>query len=157
MVSSSISGQEGAFRSERQLAAVAAALAGAPSPKHDPDADPALVAHARAAILRGEDPLGEALMTLRSAEQRRPDGATYTPWEIVHAMTAWGAEHGAPERVVDIGAGSGRYLLAAADAFPDARLIGVERDPLAARLLRANLAVRGLGGRATVIVDDYRR
>lgn len=153
MVSSSISGQEGAFRSERQLAAVAAALAGVPTP----DADPALVARTRAAILRGEDPLGEALMALRSAEQRRPDGATYTPWAIVDAMTAWGAGHGAPARVVDVGAGSGRYLLAAADAFPDAQLIGVERDPLAAGLLRANLAVRGLTGRATVIVDDYRR
>ncbi|HYH39434.1 MAG TPA: methyltransferase domain-containing protein [Azospirillum sp.] len=152
MAAGSSSVQDAAFRSERQLAAVAAALAGAP----DADADPAQVAHVRAAILRGDDPLGDALMTLRSAEQRRPDGATYTPWEIVHAMTAWGAEHGAPERVVDVGAGSGRYLLAAADAFPDAHLIGIERDPLAARLLRANLAVRGLAERATVIVGDYR-
>lgn len=153
MAAAGDSAQDGGFRTERQLTAVAEALAGTGGT----GSDPGLVARTRAAILADGDPLGDAFMALRSAERRRPDGAVYTPWEIVGAMTAWGAEHGPPARVVDVGAGSGRFLLAAADAFPGAHLVGVERDPLAARLLRANLAVRGLAGRATVVVDDYRR
>jgi SAM-dependent methyltransferase len=72
-------------------------------------------------------------------------------------MTAWGAERRQPQRIVDVGAGSGRYLLAAAAIFPNAQLLGIESDPLAALLLRANLVVQGLAARAFVIVDDYRR
>jgi len=52
------------------------------------------------AIARGEDPLGDALCALRSAAQRRPMGATYTPGAIVTAMTHWGAAR-SPARVID--------------------------------------------------------
>ena len=48
----------------------------------------------------------------------------------------------------DAGAGSGRFLLAAARRFPNAKLVAVETDPLALAILRANLAVRGLARRA---------
>ena len=72
-------------------------------------------------------------------------------------MTAWAAAEGAPFRVVDAGAGSGRFLIAAAQHFQKAKLIGVESDPVAALMLRANLTARGLAKRATVVVGDYRK
>jgi hypothetical protein len=68
----------------------------------------------------------------------------------------WIASQGAPARIVDPGAGSGRFILAAADAFPRAQLVAVEMDPTAALMLRANLSARGCSGRSTVLVKDYR-
>jgi hypothetical protein len=47
-------------------------------------------------------------------------------------------------------------LVAAGRAFPKARLVAVEKDPLAALLCRAHLHAAGLGERARVVVGDYR-
>lgn len=114
------------------------------------------LAEIRDLIRAGRDPLGTAYCRVHSAELRRPLGQTYTSQEIVEAMTAWAAANGSPTRVVDPGAGSGRYLLAAAKSFPEARLFGVDVDPLAALMLRANLAACGLADRAEVHVSDFR-
>ena len=110
----------------------------------------------RRKIARGADPLGDAFSSIRSAEVRRTTGAVYTPRPVVGSMIAWLARQGRPERIVDPGAGSGRFLLAAGAAFPDARLVAVELDPLAALMVRANLSVRGWTRRTTVLVADYR-
>ncbi|KZE31451.1 Eco57I restriction-modification methylase domain-containing protein [Crenobacter luteus] len=110
----------------------------------------------RKAIRRGADPLGEAFSSIRSAADRRAAGAVYTPAPIVRSMMTWLASQGTPARIVDPGAGSGRFILAAGDAFPDAQLVAVEMDPLAALMLRANLNARGWADRATVLVKDYR-
>src|SRR3984893_10928701 len=110
----------------------------------------------RKAIERGEDPLGEAFSSLRSAAVRRAAGAIYTPAPIVHSMMSWLAAQGRPARIVDPGAGSGRFIMAAAEAFPDAQLVAVETDPLAALTLRANLTCRGWMDRTTIMVKDYR-
>jgi hypothetical protein len=115
-----------------------------------------VVVRARSAIDRGEDPLGEALCALRTPATRRPMGATYTPAEIVSSMTAWAASR-RPARVVDPGAGSGRFVVAAGRALANAELVAVELDPTAALLARAHLAAAGLGDRSCVVVDDYRR
>jgi len=73
-------------------------------------------------------------------------------------MTTWAkTEHDSPSRVVDAGAGSGRFTVAAAYAFPKAQLIAVEIDPLAALMLRANATVLGFSDRLIVKVIDYRR
>jgi hypothetical protein len=111
----------------------------------------------RKMILRGADPLGDVFTTIRSAKNRRSTGAVYTPHPIVDSMMTWLAGQGTPDRVVDPGAGSGRFILAAGVAFPDALLLAVEMDPLAALMLRANLSARGWTGRATVLVNDYRK
>jgi hypothetical protein len=155
----------GLIPSERHLAGLARLLAGCDSltavERRVPHAavrelSPEVIAAARASIERGEDPLGSAFCALRSAAERRSAGAVYTPPAIVRSMVAWAASQGEPTRIVDPGAGSGRYIRAAAKQFPQAALIAVELDPLAALLLRANLAVCGLADRTQVIVGDYR-
>ena len=113
------------------------------------------IEHFGNAVLRGEDPLGDALCALRTPVERRGAGATYTPPAIVAAMTSWGAARGA-SRVVDPGAGSARFAVAAGRAMPGAELVAVERDPVAALLARAHLAAAGLAGRARVVTTDYR-
>jgi hypothetical protein len=107
-------------------------------------------------IQRGGDPLGEAFSSLRSATVQRAAGAIYTPAPIVHSMMSWLAAQGQPARIVDPGAGSGRFIMAAGQAFPDAHLVAVETDPLAALTLRANLSCRGWLDRTTIMVKDYR-
>lgn len=110
----------------------------------------------REEVGKGADPLGELFCSLRPAEVRRGSGATYTPAPVVASMFEWAKRAMRPERVVDPGAGSGRFTLGAARAFPDAALIAVEPDPLAARVLRANIEMAGVSDRVTVVADDYR-
>src|ERR1700690_968822 len=109
----------------------------------------------RAAIQDGEDPLGQVFSLLKGPIERRPLGATYTPKAIVSAMTQWVARH-KPARIVDPGAGSGRFIVAAGRAIPKARLVAVELDPMAALMLRAHLQVAGLAGQSTLFIGDYR-
>lgn len=151
---------------ETELAALAVAL-GARDVSGWTDAEEALVrglpvapkahvAEALAQIRSGNDPLGDTFCTLRNSVERRSSGATYTPSPIVSAMTAWATTHGPIARVVDPGAGSGRFSVSAGRALPRAELIAVETDPMAALLARAHLAAAGLASRASVLTDDYR-
>ena len=115
-----------------------------------------LLDHLRDEIRAGQDPLGEVFTDLRGPETRRELGATYTPLAIVDAMLAWAAEQDTPARVIDPGAGSGRFLLRAARRFKSAELVGVEIDPLAAVIARGNLSAAGLKDRSRVVLGDYR-
>jgi hypothetical protein len=111
----------------------------------------------RKQIKDGADPIGEAFCYLRSAETRRGQGATYTPHLIAEAMVSWAvAKKFSPARIVDPGVGSARFLIAAAKSFPRASLVGIEIDPLAAMMARANLAAAGLADRSEIILGDYR-
>ena len=76
----------------------------------------AVVETTRRAIAKGLDPLGDAFAVVRSALARRSAGAVYTPAPIVKSMMTWLASQGAPARIVDPGAGSGRFILAAGEA-----------------------------------------
>jgi hypothetical protein len=150
---------------ERLLAAVAAALGaetvgilsaserellnGTPHVPSD------LLADVRRRIRAGEDPLGTAFCEIRSVNQRRLQGAVYTPGQIVAAMLDWAQTIGQPARVVEPGAGSAPFLLEAGKRFPNAQLVAVELDPLAALMARANLSMAGLAGRARVIQGDF--
>jgi len=139
---------------EEELAALARAVAacGGPGPAEAPGVD-----GVTAAIRAGGDPLGEAFARLRPAAARRAAGATYTPPAIVRAMVGWAAAAGgeSPVRIVDAGAGSGRFLAAAAAAFPDARLVAVETDPLARLLCRANAAAGGWADRLDLVAAPF--
>ncbi|MFB3431313.1 MAG: N-6 DNA methylase [Phycisphaerales bacterium] len=114
------------------------------------------VQRVKALIHQGEDVLGDTFCAIRSSETRRASGAVYTPDAIVRSMTSWAADNGNPESIVDPGTGSGRFLLACSQEFARAKLIGVETDPLAALIARANLAQNGLANRAIVLLSDYR-
>ncbi|UFX46130.1 class I SAM-dependent methyltransferase [Bradyrhizobium sp. 41S5] len=151
--------------SESELAALAGALIGKarlPAPERRLVLPSVKVSReelrqVRTLIRAGQDPLGDYFSEVRSSEARREQGQTYTPNAIVDAMVAWAAaEAVGPRRVVDAGAGSGRFLMAAAKAFPGAELIAVEVDPLAALMVRANATVLGFADRLTIESIDYR-
>lgn len=109
------------------------------------------------ALLEGHDLLGEHYGRIVPAERRRAQGATFTPPHVVRAMIEWARGQGVTfARIVDPGAGSGRFVIAAARAFPAAHIIAIEKDPHIACLLRANIAIAGFGSRVSVIEDDYR-
>jgi len=152
--------------SEPELAGLALALGARQVPLWSPEeeklaetalaADRGAVARASERIAAGEDPLGQAFCDLREVPERRLNGATYTPPEIVTPMLTWAKRNAAPVRVVDGGTGSGRFLVAAGKVFPTAALVGVEIDPLAALLARGHLASAGLAARSRVLLADYR-
>lgn len=119
--------------------------------------NPRILARLRELIEGGYDPLGEAFCTLRSSEERRESGATYTPGPIVQTMVDWANAYQRPARIVDPGTGSARFLMSAGAAFPEAELVGIDVNPLGALIARANLAVSGLSDRARVVLGDYRR
>lgn len=157
------------FRSEVDLVAVTLALgaaqAGGPLSMAEIalcktaagiSVDSRTVVDLRNQIIAGSDPLGDAFSVLRSSEVRRAHGATYTPTSIVQTMVDWAAATRIPCRVVDPGVGSARFLSRAGAMFPKADLVGIDVDPLAALMARANLAVTGCGSRARIIVGDYR-
>ena len=144
------------LQTERELGAVAAVLAGTTGPLAARPPEQAVVETLRDEIRAGGDPLGEAFCRIRTPRERRDQGATYTPAAIIDNMLAWTVKHKSPARVVDPGAGSGRFILAAGHRFPEAALVAVETDPLAILILRANAAVLGLSDRLMIEETDYR-
>ena len=118
-----------------------------------PDPDPVQVAEARSAIQAGDDPLGAAFSRVRDAAARRRDGAVYTPGHLIDPMVDWTLAQ-QPARIVDAGAGSGRFLAAVLRREPGREAIAVDRDPLATLMTRAMLAVLK-ATRARVIQADY--
>jgi adenine-specific DNA-methyltransferase len=123
--------QAGGELSEAERAAVATAQT---------PADPAAVAERRRLIRRGDDPLGESFCSVRTSAVRRKTGSFYTDPAIVDAMLRWVAEQ-QPAEVVDCGAGTGRFAIAAARLPGVKSVIAVEIDPVASLMLRARVAV----------------
>jgi adenine-specific DNA-methyltransferase len=121
-----------------------------------PSLNSSIIDDLRREINNGNDPLGDIFCALRSPTWRRELGATYTPLNVVRAMLDWAQEHASPERVVDPGVGSARFILEAGRRFQQAVLIGSEVDPVAAILARGNLAAAGFTHRAEIILSDYR-
>lgn len=151
---------------ELRLATIAAALVGSRSALSAGEKnllhsatppDENVISDYRTRIAKGEDVLGAEYCNIRSPEKRRETGSTYTPPAIVEAMISWaaGIDH-SPERVVDPGIGSGRFMSAAADRFQSAKLVGIDIDPLALLMARANASVRGYAHRLQLELGDYR-
>jgi hypothetical protein len=104
-------------------------------------------------ILRGGDPLGEFFSKSVSPGDRRANGATFTPSWLIDLQLDQIAAKGVPSRVVDAGAGTGRYALRAARLWPRATVIAVERDPILAEAIRIN--ARAMGVKIEVLCADY--
>ena len=101
------------------------------------------------------DGVGEAYCLANDAQTRRAEGITLTPAWLVERMLDEVASDGF-DAIVDCGAGTGRFAIAAARRFPAARVFAVEQNPELARLLRQRLREYGLLGRVTVIEGDFR-
>jgi adenine-specific DNA-methyltransferase len=145
------------IRTESELVRIAEGLVR--GSQRDGGVDGAALRAVQREIEAGGDPLGDALCRVRSPVERRERGAVYTPPEIVRAMAEWATRHAAGSdvsRIVDPGAGSGRFLRAVSARFPSTELVAVELDPVAALLCRATLAVVGLTERLRVVQGDYR-
>jgi tRNA1(Val) A37 N6-methylase TrmN6 len=69
-------------------------------------------------------------------------------------LLAAGCDAKPGETVADAGCGAGAAMLAAAVRHPGASFVGVERDPAALELARANIIINGLGERVTAIAGD---
>jgi len=106
-------------------------------------------------ILQGNDPLHTAFCLARNQDKRRIMGQTNTPIEIVQSILHWLQHQENPDRIIDCGSGSGRFSYTAARLFPNAKIIAIEKDPLIALILRANLAVLGISHRVEILVQDY--
>src|SRR5580693_2656680 len=70
------------------------------------------------------------------------------------ALLAAACDAAPGEAVLDAGCGVGAVMLAAAVRRPGASFVGVERDPAALALARANIAANGLGGRVEATQGD---
>ena len=111
------------------------------------------VAAAKWAVQAGADPLGEAFCRLRDAATRRADGAVYTPSQLVGPMVDWALGQ-KPDRVIDGGVGSGRFLAEVLRRQPEIEAVAVDTDPVATLMTRAMLAVLQTP-KVRVIQGDY--
>ena len=111
----------------------------------------------RRSVTNGADPLGDEYCLLHTPEARRGEGITLTPTALVDAMIDDIVRRDIKiARIVDAGAGTGRFSLTAARMFPDARVLAVEKHPALVAILRKNIAASGLQDRVEVIEKDYR-
>jgi hypothetical protein len=115
-----------------------------------------LVLAVRSAIQAGTDPLGTAYCLIKSPKERRGAGQTFTPIEAVTGMFRWAEAQGDIARIVDPGAGSGRYVLHGLRRNVRACGIAAEMDPLVALLLRANAFALEVQDRLQIHLGDYR-
>ncbi len=107
----------------------------------------------REKMLAGEDPLGDAFLSIRPHRQRREDGAFYTGGAIRRSMLSWALRR-EPQRLIDPGCGSGRFAGDAVRERPQLDVVAIDADPLATLMTRALLSVLG-ARRARVLCGDY--
>ncbi len=87
----------------------------------------------------------EAWLATRSAAERKGLGQWATPWWLVQAVIAHLAQTTPlPRRVLDPACGDGRWLIAAARAWPHAQLFGLDIDSGAIDVARRTLTLAGV-------------
>jgi adenine-specific DNA-methyltransferase len=105
----------------------------------------------------GSDPLGDLYCAEYGSRARRDEGITLTPPAVVEWMVAHAQRRGnGVVRIVDGGAGTGRFTLAAAKAFPNAEIIAVEQNCTLADILCRNVGAAGLAKRVKIVHGDFR-
>ena len=70
------------------------------------------------------------------------------------ALLAAACDAAPGQSVIEAGCGAGAALLSAALRRPQTRFVGLERDPAALALARANITANGLGARVEAIAGD---
>lgn len=112
-----------------------------------------------AAWTDGTDVIGAAYERLLTGEQRRADGQFFTPFWAGTLMAEWLLRE--PTRLLaDPGCGSGALLIPAAKSPRRGRtaLLGLDLDPTAVSMTRANAAIRGIKGlevrQANFLLDE---
>jgi release factor glutamine methyltransferase len=80
----------------------------------------------------------------------RPDSETLIAAAVEHFDGTAG-----PERILDLGTGSGALLLAALDQWPNASGIGIDRSQAALDQARGNAAQLGMAARAQFSLGDW--
>ncbi|WP_172830235.1 methyltransferase domain-containing protein [Opitutus sp. GAS368] len=101
--------------------------------------------------------MGEAYARIFSPEERRSTGTTFTPAKIISQMFDLAARLVRdPGLVVDCGAGSGRFTIAALRHYRKAHVLACEINPLLALIIRATARVAGLDSRMKVVLGDFR-
>lgn len=73
------------------------------------------------------------------------------PEELARVADELAAEHRTAPRILSFGCASGEELLTLATRFPDARITGIDINPLAVRRARRRMAEAGLDDRVTVL------
>ena len=120
---------------------------------------PAATASSRQAELfepgSNADALGDTFCIDNDAQSRRAHGITLTPPWLVGRMLDE-VQGRAFQTIVDCGAGTGRFAIAAALRFPRARVVAVEQHPELVALLRQRVRESGLAQRVSVIEGDFR-
>lgn len=97
-----------------------------------------------AAWTDGRDVLGAAYERLLPGPARRPLGQFFTPLWIGRVMARWLLD-GSPRLLLDAGCGSGSLLAAVAhERSKPTRLVGLDVDPLAITMAKANQALRAI-------------
>jgi hypothetical protein len=87
----------------------------------------------------------EAWLAARSEGERKRRGQWPTPWWLCEAVVARLAPELPPgPRITDPACGDGRWLLAMARQRPDARLLGIDSDPLAIEAAKTTLSRAGV-------------
>ncbi len=124
-----------------------------PASQKLPEPSGAVLKAAKAAIKCGEDPLGETFYSIRDAVTRRADGAVYTPADLVTPMIDWTLDQ-RPERIVDAGSGSGRFLAEILRRKRRTAAVAIDLDPVATIMTRATAAVLGATS-VQIIQGDY--
>lgn len=115
----------------------------------------AVIEQWKRSIIAGSDILGEEYCRIKSPELRRSHGAIFTPDAVVASMFDWAGKHIDPKLIVDPGAGSARYAVAAALRFPGAKVIAVEIDPVLRILAKTRIQLLGLADRVTVHAGSF--
>ncbi len=109
----------------------------------------------------GLDIVGSAYERLLCGEQRRDAGQFFTPFWAGEVMAGWVFEEQI-DLAIDPGCGSGGLLIPAArhKKRRGAKLLGLDLDPLAVSMLKANTRLRGMEGvqarRANFLLDRLR-
>ncbi|MGB1699127.1 MAG: class I SAM-dependent methyltransferase, partial [Nannocystaceae bacterium] len=99
--------------------------------------------------------LGDQYAQLRCPDERRREGATYTPRPLVTDILERDISLDGISRIVDLGAGTGRFLLEAATHAPSAQLWAVEPDPVARMILWIRASELGLRDRLVVSPGSF--